>query len=313
MHIVRDYRSVPQNCRDMSVAIGNFDGVHLGHGSVIELAQERAAASGRSFGIVTFEPHPRQYFSPEAPPFRLMNAEARATRLASMGTEALFEIPFDKELANLSSVEFSRDVLVEGLGISCAVVGADFRFGKGRTGSASTLLQHGEEFGFDVAVSPIRTGPFGDYSSTSVRRALTEGNVQLAADLLGHRHRIEGRVIRGESRGKELGFPTANVMIENLHPPKLGIYAVTVDILTGSKSGSYQGAASIGINPTFGASPAHLEVYIFGLSEDIYGERISVALFAFLRPEEKFETIGALVEQMQRDCETCRELLVRLA
>ena len=309
MRTIRDFRNMPDEFRGSAAAIGNFDGVHLGHLQVINRAKDSATARGAKPAVVTFEPHPRQHFAPNAPPFRLMNAEAKARRMETIGVELMFELPFDKSLAGLSASEFSRDILSDGLGIRCAVVGEDFRFGKGRLGDAGQLTEHGAEFGFDTCIVPIAGGTDCRWSSTSVRSALSDGRTGDAAGILGHWHRIEGQVLPGERRGRELGFPTANISLENLHPPRFGVYAVFVDVLTGTHRGRYEGSASIGVRPTFGGESANLEVFILDFAGDIYGESISVALVEFQRPEEVFPSADELIRQMALDCDRSREVL----
>lgn len=309
MRTIRNSRNVPDDLRGSAAAIGNFDGIHLGHLQVIYRARDSAAESGAKLAVVTFEPHPRQHFAPKAPPFRLMNSEAKARRLETIGVELMFELPFCDSLAGLSAAEFSRDVLADGLGIQCAVVGEDFRFGNGRSGDSGQLAEHGAEFGFDTCIVPIAGGGDCRWSSTSVRTALSEGRTADAAGILGHWHRIEGRVLPGERRGRTLGFPTANISLENLHPPRFGVYAVFVDVLTGKHRGRYEGSASIGVRPTFGGDTAKLEVFILDFAGDIYGESISVALVEFQRPEEAFLSADELIRQMALDCDRSREVL----
>ena len=290
--------------RGASVAMGNFDGVHLGHRAVIDLARGDAP-----LGVVTFEPHPREFFAPKAPPFRLMNAEARANRLAKLGVAELYALPFDATLAGLSPDEFARDVLAQGLGISHVVVGTDFRFGKGRAGTAADLQALGFEHGFRVTVAELVKSGGKDISSTAIRAALTEGRPRDAAAMLGHWHRIEGEVIHGEKRGRELGYPTANMSIEGLHLPRFGVYAVRVDVLTGPFVGQYMGAASLGVRPMFGENQPNLETFIFDFSGDLYGQHLSVALVDYLRPEMKFDGLPGLIAQMQADCAQARAIL----
>jgi riboflavin kinase/FMN adenylyltransferase len=296
--------------RGAAVAMGNFDGVHLGHQSVLALARAAAAELAAPFGVVTFEPHPRSFFQPGAPAFRLMTAEARAHRMEKLGVEMLYELPFGPGLAGLSPEAFARDVLSGGLGLRHVVVGADFRFGKGRAGDVEQLKDLGEAFGFGVTAAPLVSDERGDYSSTAIRQALAEGRPEAAARVLGHWHRIEGVVGHGDKRGKGLGFPTANLSLAGLHLPRLGIYAVLVDVLTGPYRGRYGGAASVGVRPTFGENAPNLEVYLLDFDGDLYGEELSVALVAFLRPELKFEGAAPLVAQMEADV---REARARLA
>ncbi len=294
--------------RGASVAMGNFDGVHLGHQSVIDLARQTDAP----LGVVTFEPHPRQVFAPEAPPFRLMNAEARANRLARLGVAQLYELPFDAALAGLNPEGFARDVLADGLGVRHVVVGADFCFGKGRAGKAADLVALGQALGFAVTVAPLVKADGVEISSTAIRAALAEGRPRDAQAMLGHWHRIDGPVIHGEKRGRELGYPTANMSVSGLHLPRLGVYAVKVDVLTGPHRGSHHGAASLGVRPMFGENLPNLETYLFDFRGDLYGQHLSVGFVEFLRPELKFGGLPALIAQMEEDCARARAVLAAL-
>lgn len=299
------WSDLPQAARGASVAMGNFDGVHLGHQSVIDLAR----GQGGPLGIVTFEPHPREFFAPEAAPFRLMNAEARANRLEKLGVERLYELPFNRDLAGMDAESFAREVLAEGLGVAHVAVGGDFRFGKGRTGGTAELIELGHRFGFDVTVAPLLHVDGVEVSSTAIRTALAEGRPEDAAKMLGHLHRIEGAVIHGEKRGRKLGFPTANMSVAGLHLPRLGVYAVKVDVLNGPHAGSYHGAASLGVRPMFGQNTPNLETFLFDFDGDLYGSHLSVALVAYLRPEMTFSNLDALLDQMSADCDQARMIL----
>ena len=286
--------------------MGNFDGVHLGHRSVIDLARGHGP-----LGIVTFEPHPREFFAPDAPPFRLMNAEARANRLSKLGVQHLFQLPFNAEMAALSPRDFAGQVL-GGLGIAHVVVGADFCFGQRRAGKAADLQALGKEYGFAVTIANLLQVNGIDISSTAIRAALADGRPQDAKSMLGHLHRIEGEVIHGEKRGRELGYPTANMSVANLHLPKLGVYAVKVDVLTGPDAGNYAGAASLGVRPMFGVNQPNLETYLFDFKGDLYGQHLSVAFVEYLRPEMKFDGLPALISQMNADCARARDILAVL-
>lgn len=310
MQIIRDYQFVEPEDRGASVAIGNFDGVHLGHLSVIELA--RQSEPGAPLGVLTFEPHPREYFAPDAPPFRLMRREARAHRLEKLGVDKLYELNFNAALAGLTPRAFARNVLVDGLGLRHVVVGSDFCFGKGRSGNAEDLVGFGREMGFGVIIAPLLEGTGNTVSSTAIRTALGEGRPRDAAAMLGHWHRIEGPVIGGEQRGRDLGYPTANMSIDGLHPPAFGVYAVLVDVLDGPHKGKYHGAASLGVRPMFGDNRPNLETFLFDFSGDLYGARMSVGLVEHLRPEQKFDGLDALIAQMQADCERARAILAAL-
>lgn len=306
MQIHRDWTALKAEARGASVAMGNFDGVHRGHRTVIDAAR---AASDAPLGILTFEPHPREYFAPDAPPFRLMNAEARANRLSRLGVAHLYELPFGPVLAGLTPEAFAREVLAEGLGVAHVTVGADFCFGKNRAGTAATLQDLGRQLGFGVTIVPLAGSEGADYSSTAIREALARGDTQAAERMLGHWHRIEGEVIHGEKRGRELGWPTANMAMDGLHLPRLGVYAVLVDILTGPDKGPCKGVASLGVRPMFGVNTPNLEVNLFDYSGDLYGQHLSVALVAFLRDEARFDSLEALIAQMDRDGAEARRIL----
>jgi riboflavin kinase / FMN adenylyltransferase len=304
MRIFKAWQGLAAGDQGASVAMGNFDGLHRGHASVIE-----AARAHGPLGVVTFEPHPRQVFAPDTPAFRLMNAEARANRLAKMGVERLYELPFNRALAGLTPEEFVDQVLHRGLRVRHVVVGADFCFGKARKGTAADLQTLGAESGIGVTIAPLIESDGAPVSSTAIRRALSEGDPRAAADMLGHWHRIEGEVIHGEKRGRELGYPTANMSLANLHLPRLGVYAVWVDILTGPQTGTYRGAASLGVRPMFGENTPNLETFLLDFTGDLYGQHLSVAFVEYLRPEMKFDGLPALITQMDADCARARALL----
>jgi riboflavin kinase/FMN adenylyltransferase len=310
MRIIRDYQFVRPEDRGATAAIGNFDGVHIGHQAVIDIA--RSAAPDAPLGIVTFEPHPREFFAKDAPPFRLMNAEAKAHRLEKLGVERLYQLNFNPTLSGLTAEEFARDVIAKGLGLAHVVVGADFCFGKGRAGNADMLREFGAKYGFGVTIANLVTQDTAQVSSTNIRTALSEGRPRDAAEMLSHWHRIEGEVIQGDQRGRELGYPTANMSIDGLHPPKFGVYAVLVDVLTGPHKGSYHGAASIGVRPMFGVNTPNCESFLFDFKGDLYGETLSVALVDYLRGEEKFDSLDALITQMDADCARARTILAAL-
>lgn len=312
MRIIRDYTYVTEADRGASAAIGNFDGVHLGHRSVIDMARTAGEKIGAPLGVMTFEPHPREYFAPDAPPFRLMGRDARAHRLEKLGVAKLYELSFNASMSSLTPRDFAQKVIADGLGLKHIVIGADFCFGKGRAGTAQHLVDFGAEMGFGVTIARLLEGDSGAVSSTAIRNALTEGKPRDAAAMLGHWHRIEGRVITGHQRGRELGYPTANMSIDGLHPPKFGVYAVLVDVLEGPHQGSYHGVASMGVRPMFGVNTPNLESFLFDFTGDLYGVPLSVALVEFLRPEEKFDSLEALIIQMDADSARARAILAAL-
>lgn len=312
MRIIRDTYFIDPSDRGAAAAIGNFDGVHLGHRAVIDLTREVAAAKCVPLGVLTFEPHPRQFFNPSASPFRLMNPAARAHRLEKLGIEKLYEVPFNAALAGLSAQEFASEVIATRLGLTHVVVGEDFCFGKGRKGTKADLTTFGAAYGFGVTVVPMVDLGWGEVSSTAIRTALSEGRPRDAAAMLGHWHRIEGEVIRGDQRGRELGYPTANMSIAGLHPPRFGVYAVKVDVLDGPYAGAYNGAASIGVRPMFGENMPNCETFLFDFKGDLYGATLSVALVDYLRPELKFDSLEALIVQMAADCDRARDILAHV-
>ena len=293
-------------------AIGNFDGVHLGHQAILSQVQAISDATSAPSGVITFEPHPRSFFAPVSAPFRIMNPETKAHRLEKLGIERLYELPFDGAMAALEPHQFVADVLVKGLGLSHVIVGADFCFGKNRAGTAETLIELGRQHGFGVTIAELVKLDAIEVSSTAIRNALADGRPRDAAKMLGHWHRIDGQVLGGDRRGREIGYPTANMSIQGLHAPKFGIYAVLVDVLTGPHAGHYHGAASIGVRPTFGENAPNLETFIFDFAGDLYGEELSIAFVDYLRDELKFDGIDPLVAQMDKDCAQARDLLAAL-
>lgn len=310
MRIIRDYQFVEDQDRGASVAIGNFDGVHTGHQTVIDMAAN--AAPTAPLGVMTFEPHPRQYFAPDAPPFRLMSSAARVSRLQKLGVKRLYELNFNAALASLTPDAFAKDVIVDGLGLSHVVVGADFCFGQGRAGTAQMLAEFGAQLGFGVTIAPLLEEGDTVVSSTAIRTALSEGRPKDAAAMLGHWHRIEGPVIGGEQRGRTLGYPTANMALDGLHLPAFGVYAVLVDVLDGVHKGKYHGVASLGIRPMFDGDVPNIETFIFDFSGDLYGVPLSIGLVAHLRGEEKFDSLEALITQMDADSVQARTILSAL-
>ncbi len=308
MRTLRGWTGLDAADQGASLAIGNFDGVHRGHMAVLDVARRINAP----LGVLTFEPHPREFFAPDAPPFRLMNAEARAHRLEKLGVEILYEVPFDARLAGLTAEAFVDEVLVAGLGVAHVVVGEDFCFGRGRAGNAALLAEFGAARGFGVTVAELLGGPSGRVSSSAIRTALAEGRPQDAAAMLGHWHRIEGPVLHGDRRGRDLGYPTANMAMTGLHAPRFGIYAVLVDVLSGPHAGSYHGAASLGIRPMFETPVPGLETFLFDFDGDLYDTHLSVGLVEFLRPEMRFDSLDGLVAQMAADSARARAILAAL-
>lgn len=298
---------IPEDARGTALALGNFDGVHLGHQAVIASARAVADDEDLPLGVAVFEPHPRRYFQPDAPPFRLQTTQQRARALAQLGVQEVFEIGFDQSLAQSTDRDFAERLLRDALGAAHVSVGADFRFGRGRMGDVASLTRLGEEFGFSVeGVAPV--GGAEKVSSSDIRKAIGEGAMDRAAAWLGRPWAIEGEVLRGFARGREFGFPTANVALGDYVRPRLGVYAVRVDTGDGVL---LPGVASVGVNPTVGTLPAPLlEAHLLDFSGDLYGKMIEVELIAFLRDEANFESTDALKTQMTQDVIDARRALI---
>ncbi|MGB0853248.1 MAG: bifunctional riboflavin kinase/FAD synthetase [Pikeienuella sp.] len=309
MKIIKGLNAATVADHGASAAIGNFDGVHRGHQAVLDLARR----PGVPLGVVTFEPHPREVFAPDAPAFRLMGLQARADRLAELGVDRMFVIEFNRDFSSLTAEAFCADVLKGQLGLSHVVTGADFRFGSKRAGDTAFLKDAGKRLGFDVTIADLVSEGTEEVSSTAIRAALTEGRIADATKMLGHLHRIEGVVEHGEKRGRELGFPTANMSLTGLMPPKYGVYAVRVQIKDGPHAGHYDGVASLGVRPMFGENKPNLETYIFDFKGDLYGAHASVGLVAYQRPELKFDGLDALIAQMHEDKAEARRILAATA
>jgi len=300
--------TIPNDARGAAIALGNFDGVHIGHQAVVASAREAADELRVALGVAVFEPHPRRFFKPDAAPFRLQSARQRARALGELGVEEVFEIGFDAGLADSSDREFAARVLRDLLGVAHVSVGADFEFGKGRGGNVKSLARLGDEMGFSVeAVEPV--GGENKISSTSIRAAIARGDMAAATEALTRPWAIEGEVLRGFQRGRTLGFPTANVALGEYLRPRLGVYAVRVDLGDGVL---LPGAASVGVNPTVDAPLPEplLEAHLFDFSGDLYGKTIEVELIAFLRDEAKFDSLGELKRQMTQDVIDARRALV---
>ena len=300
--------TIPNDARGAAIALGNFDGVHAGHQAVIASAREVADKTDVALGVAVFEPHPRRFFKPDISPFRLQSARQRTRALSELGVEEVFEIGFDAALAGSSDRDFAERVLRDLLGVSHVSIGADFEFGKGRCGNAESLTRLGDELGFTVdAVAPV--GGADKISSTAIREALARGDMAAASEMLTRPWAIEGEVLRGFQRGRTLGFPTANIALGEYVRPRLGVYAVRVDLGDGVL---LPGAASVGVNPTVGAALPEplLEAHLLDFSGDLYGKTIEVELIAFLRDEAKFDSLGELKRQMTQDVIDSRRALV---
>lgn len=313
MRLVRDINELPPECRGAVVAIGNFDGVHLGHRAVLAQAANIARAKGCPLGVLVFEPHPREFFQPQAPRFRLTPLREKARLLEGLGIDLLYVERFDAELAARPAQDFVTRILVQGLGVTHIVVGYDFRFGQNRDGDVAFLNREGAKAGFGVSItSAVNTSSSGEpYSSSLIRQHLQEGRPRRAAELLGHWWNIEGHVLKGDQRGRTIGFPTANVRLDECIEPRHGVYAVRAELLEGPGAGLYDGVANLGLRPTFDKQDVMLEVNLFGFSGDLYGRLLRVSFIEFIRPERKFDGIDSLKAQINADSITAGELLRR--
>lgn len=312
MQVLAPNNPVAASCRGAVVAIGNFDGVHLGHQALIAIARKKAEKAGKPLGVLTFEPHPRSLFRPDEPVFRLSPREMKSRLLAGLEVDCLDVATFDRDLAGLEAQDFVERVLVDRLGVSHVVTGYDFHFGRGRKGSPDTMRRLGEKFGFGVTIVDQVTDDEGvaPYSSSAIRTALRRGHVRKAAEQLGHWWSVHSVVVAGDRRGHTIGYPTANIALEPGCEPHEGIYAVRVR-LEGDDT-LYHGAGYIGYRPTFETDRLFLEVYIFDFDRSVYGDQITVQFNHFIRPDQKFDTLDDLLAQMKLDCSEARRVLDRL-
>lgn len=308
--VCEDPQELPPILRSPVVAIGNFDGVHRGHRAVIERAKALAGELGRPCAVLSFEPHPANFFAGRPVIFRLTTEDAKAMALARLGLDGLIVLTFDRVLAECEPAVFVGDILVRRLGISAAVVGYDFHFGRKRAGTPHYLAEEGRRLGFSVEiVERIDADAEGDLravSSTAIRQALEAGDVRRAAQLLGHPYFVAGEVIHGQKLGRTLGYPTANLRLDPSSRLRHGIYAVRVRG-TGLDHG---GVASFGRRPTFDNGAPLLEVVLFDFDGDLYGQVLEVDFVEWIRGEEKFDDVGALVARMDLDASMSREILV---
>lgn len=311
MLIYRHYSGVPEASRGAVIALGNFDGVHRGHQAVIGAARELARQMAGKLGVLTFEPHPRSYFQPDGPPFRLTPFRIKVRHLQSLGVDLLYSLHFERALAELSAENFVDDILVGGFGAAHLVIGYDFKFGAGRRGDSEFLIRQGEinEFGVSI-VEPARDVVDEVYSSSLIRDYLRNGQPQRAAALFGHLWEIEGRVLHGDERGRTIGFPTANVDLGEYMRPAFGVYAVRAGVPQDGRVVWYDGVANLGLRPTVGGERLLLEVHLFDFSGDLYGLHLRVALVDFLRAERKFAGFEELKAQIDDDARQARQLLL---
>ena len=325
MRILRHFEDVPSELRGSVVAIGNFDGVHRGHRALIAEARRQAESRKVPLAVLSFEPHPQEFFralrqeggpSPASPDcFRLTPLRPKARLLADLGVDVLFALPFDADMARRSPQDFVENILVRELGISGVVVGHDFEFGQKRAGNLATLRELGAVHGFSVTAFDTVTASGDDkISSTLIRQLLKQAKPEEAARLLGHPWTIEARVEHGDARGRTMGFPTANMHLHHCLAPAYGVYAVRVAILEGDHAVSrHDGVANFGIRPMYQVNVPLLETHLFDFDGDLYGKYLSVELIRYIRPEAKFPSLDDLIAQIRADAAKARGILAETA
>ncbi|WP_428374794.1 bifunctional riboflavin kinase/FAD synthetase [Lichenicoccus sp.] len=300
--LYNDWRALPETARGGIVALGNFDGVHLGHAHLLRTLH--AARPDGVLSVLTFEPHPRQLFRPQDPPFRLTLSGERQAALAALAVANIYEIDFDEAFSHITAERFVREVLHAALGVRHLACGRDFAYGHRRGGDVASLAAQAEALGIGLTIVPALSDAEGPYSSTRIRRALQDGYPERATEELGRPWAVRGIVIHGDARGRLLGFPTANVSLGLHLEPARGVYAVRVRLPDGSER---PGVANIGRRPTVSStSESRLEVNLFDFDGDLYGRELSVALHTLLRAERRFEGLDALRAQIARDAEQAR-------
>jgi riboflavin kinase/FMN adenylyltransferase len=311
MRIFRHYEDIPDAFKGAVVALGNFDGVHRGHQALIGEAQRIAKERGALLGVIAFEPHPQEFFRPQTESFRLTPFRTKARLIAELGADVMYALSFDAEMAKKQAHEFVAEVLVQGLGVAGIVVGEDFQFGKGRAGNVASLTEMGKQHGFDVKVfEPVTAEGHEKISSTRIREALKQGRPEEAADLLGHWWSVESRVEHGDARGRTIGFPTANMRIDDFLRPAYGVYAVRATVIEDDKpAGRYDGVANFGVRPMYKIETPLLETFLFDFSGDLYGKHLSVEFVHYIRPEAKLDGLEALKAQIANDCDAARAVL----
>ncbi len=303
MEFIRGLHNLRPRHRDTVATIGNFDGVHRGHRHVITRLAERARALGLPLTVVTFEPQPAEFFAGDRAPPRLTRLREKVELLACLPVDRLLCLRFDERLARLEAGDFVRRVLVDGLGVRHLMVGDDFRFGHRRTGDFHTLTRLGAELGFTTEAAPTLIDHGERISSTRIRAALASGELDLATRLLGRPYHMSGRVARGDRRGRELGFPTANIHLHRRNSPLSGVFAVE---LLGVAERPWPGVANVGVRPTVDGKRALLEVHLLDFQGDLYGRHVKTRFLHSIRPERRFENLQALREQIRLDVQAAR-------
>jgi riboflavin kinase / FMN adenylyltransferase len=312
MRIISSHTPLPQDLRGCVVAIGNFDGMHRGHQQLLATAKTLADKMGKPWGVVTFEPHPRSFFKPHEPVFRVTPFELKSRLIAATGADFLVALDFDAALANQEHGDFVDTVLMVQLGASHIVSGYDFHFGKARKGNPAALLAHGAAKGFGVTiVNQVSDEDAGHsaFSSSSIRNALRHGHMEDASHELGYPWMVLGEVVPGDQRGRTIGFPTANIIVEPGTEPARGIYAVFARDIAGGPT--WMGAGYFGDRPTFNTNRTFLEVYLLDQDIDLYGKTLLVSFISMIRPDKSFTSVEDLIAQMKDDCKKARDILAK--
>ena len=307
LRVIERWQGLGEPDRGAAVAIGAFDGVHRGHQKVIAGAAVAARDLGVRLGVVTFDPHPRRWFAPEAPTFRLMTTRQQEQALEGLGVDLLYRLAFDADMVAMSAEDFVRRVLVDGLGVRHVSVGPDFTYGKGRSGTVGDLAEYGRRYGFGVTVAELLFDEGEKCASTSIRAALRAGKPERAAKLLGRPFAIEGVVVHGDHLGRTIGFPTANIALGDYIRLEHGIYAARTRLADGRE---IPGVAYIGSRPTVEGVDERLEVNLFDFDEDLYGQTLETDLVAFIRGDQKFAGLEAMTAQIGRDSAEARRILL---
>jgi riboflavin kinase / FMN adenylyltransferase len=311
MKLIPPHHPFPGDLRGSVVAIGNFDGLHRGHQMLLAAARAEADARRTKWGLVTFEPHPRTFFRPSEPIFPLTPLPLKARLAAALGADFVVALAFNGRLAAMTADDFVSQVLKKDLGITHVVMGYDFHFGHGRKGSPQTMQRLGNELGFGTMVVDQVTDDSGiaPFSSSSIRDALRHGHVREAALELGYWWMIEGEVVKGDQRGRAIGFPTVNIVLDQGAEPAQGIYAVRVRDLAEKPGVMWHGAGYFGKRPTFDSDRLFAEAFLFDFEGDVYGRRLAVSFIHFIRPDRRFDSVDDLVTQMNADCIEARRRL----
>lgn len=313
MKIFRDLSEIPGKYKNAVITLGNFDGLHLGHRAIIAKAKEIAVEKKCPLALMTFEPHPREFFArePDKSGIRIYNLCSKLAIIKSLGVECVFLLRFNNKLTSLSAHDFIRNILVDALQAQHIITGENFYFGKNRNGDRELMAHEARVLSFGYTACPQVTETNGEsISSSAIRKLLEQGDMKKAAALLDRPYHINGRVQHGEGRGRTIGFPTANITLDKLFLPRYGVYAVRVQVEGQDKI--YNAVANLGIKPTFGINAPLLEVNLFDVAQDLYGKRICVEFMDFIRGEQKFASLAGLKNQIANDAEKAREILRKL-